>query len=91
MSECLQPPPPRVELQGDQAIKYFSRYLHLGIKDGKEKTHYLTVGSVIESPRGRADKLDSIPAAGFDGWLYEGGLESNKAPSNVENYRKLYK
>ena len=61
------------------------------IKDGEEKARYLTVGSVIESPRGRAYKLDSIPVVGFDGWLYEGELEIKKAPIDIESQRKLYK
>lgn len=45
------------------------------MKDGEEKTRYITVGSVIESPKGRFYKLDSIPAVEFDGWLYESNLE----------------
>lgn len=45
------------------------------MKDGEEKTRYITVGSVIESPKGRFYKLDSIPAVEFDGWLYESSLE----------------
>lgn len=38
-------------------------------RDGKEKSRYLTVGSVLETKNGLMLKLDSIPVE-WDGWAY---------------------
>lgn len=38
--------------------------------DGKEKSRYVEMGVVMETKNGPMLKLESIPAAGWDGWAY---------------------
>ena len=39
-------------------------------KDGNEKNRYVDMGVVMETKNGPMLKLESIPAAGWDGWAY---------------------
>lgn len=54
-------------------------------KDGKEKGVWHTVGTLFSSPNGshQAIKLDSIPAAEWNGWLsvYKRDEQKPQAPN----------
>ena len=49
-------------------------------QSGQEKNSYMSVGCILERDDGsRMYKLDAVPV-NFDGWLYEGDLESTQQP-----------
>ena len=52
------------------------------MKDGQEKTSWLTIGSMLKGDDGKVKlKLDAMPVSDFDGWVNVFDLDDENRPA----------
>ncbi len=52
------------------------------VKDGQEKTSWLTIGSMLKAEDGKVKlKLDAMPVCDFDGWVNVFDLDDDNRPA----------